>query len=71
VLVESECATYDGYRYTERLIVHSVPAPYGAGVFSAEGFKKALGQFITKWNIAASNACRINEVEAKKKGGGK
>ena len=55
---------------TERLVVHVHPAPYGAGVFSPEGFNKALGQFITKWNIAASNACQINEVEAKKKEGG-
>jgi hypothetical protein len=40
-------------------------------VFGPEGFHKALGQFIAKWNIAASNACQINEVEAKKKGGAK
>ena len=71
VSVESMGATCDGYHYTERLLVHAHAAPYGAGVFSHEGFNKALRQFITKWNIAASNACRINEVEAKKKGGGK
>jgi hypothetical protein len=69
--VESEGATYDGYRYKERLLVYAQPAPYGAGVFGPEGFHKALGQFIAKWNIAASNACQINEVEAKKKGGAK
>ena len=71
VFVKSDGATYDGYRHTERLLVYSQPAPYGAGVFSSEGFHKALGQFINKWNNAASNACQINEVEAKKKGGGK
>ena len=71
VFVESEGATYDGYHYKERLLVNAQPAPYGAGVFSPEGFHKALGQFITKWNIAACNACQINEAEAKKEGGAK
>lgn len=71
VFVESEGATFDGFRYTERLLVHAHAAPYGAGVFSPEGFNKALGQFITKWNIAASNACQINEVEVKQEGGAK
>lgn len=71
VFVQSEGATYDGYHYTERLLVRTQVAPYGAGVFSPEGFNKALGQFITKWNIAACNACQTNEVEVRKKGGAK
>jgi hypothetical protein len=69
VFVESRGAIYNGYRSTEQLLVHAQPAPYGAGVFSPEGFSKALGQFITKWNNAASDACQINELEAKEKGG--
>lgn len=71
VFVESEGTTYDGYCHKERLLVYAQPAPYGAGVFSPEGFHKALGQFITKWNTAASDACLINEAEAKKEGGAK
>ena len=54
VYAETTGAEYDDCRgFRETIVIRSCPAPYGAARFDYEGFRKALAQFLAKWNEAA------------------
>ena len=70
-VVERGEAGHDGDGYWQAFLVRSFIAPYGTGAFGFEAFRKALTQFINKWNEAAREACMKNEFKKPKKGGKK